>query len=567
VNDPTTSPLAPAGSVPVTYWAAYEQAAANNMRRFGFPDAAVTPSGADGGVDVRARGAVAQVKARNTATPRPDVQQLHGIASAEGKLGVFFSLAGYTAGAIEWAESRVALFVLESTGTPRPIGALAEGLMNRAGPVAVGPDETLGALLTKAEEFGSLGSRLLVHLAPGDEGIADGRALAELVAATIDKPLRVITADQLRSGSHLEVRLLQRLVPGQVIYLDRVELFPTGPLKLLLAAFCNQLVLRPSEETVTDVVGEEVLAQVRTVIEGAIARKTRVPHLLFSGPPGTGKTTLASIVANMMGGTLVVTSGPALSRVPNLVELLTDAKGRTVVFIDGIHRMPSPVEEVLYEVLKDGTLSVTLGSGNNARALRLQLPSMLFIGATTEPGALSTPLRDRFGLQLDVEPRSPDELTSLVRRVWDRAELAYEDGAARLVAERSKGMPWRARHLALRLVGARTEAAKRGTTFTADFLSAVFDRFAFNDDGFSGTDWLVQDAGLGGTTFHSGRHGSLPTVSMIASTSIPWERGSDARDGLGPRGKAIPYTVVMPQLHSRNAMMLRWEMRDLPLMR
>ena len=151
VNNPTTSPLVPAGSVPITSWAAYEQAAANNMRRFGFPDAAVTPSGADGGIDVRASGAVAQVKARSTATPRPEVQQLHGIASAEGKLGVFFSLNGYTAGAIEWAESRVALFVLESTGTARPVGALAEGLMNRAVAVAVGPDETLGALLSQAE--------------------------------------------------------------------------------------------------------------------------------------------------------------------------------------------------------------------------------------------------------------------------------------------------------------------------------------------------------------------------------------------------------------------------------
>jgi Holliday junction resolvasome RuvABC ATP-dependent DNA helicase subunit len=537
------------------------------MQRFGFPDAAVTPSGADGGVDVRARDAVAQVKARNTATPRPDVQQLHGIASAEGKLGVFFSLNGYTPGAIEWAESRVALFVLESTGNARPIGALAEGLMNRSVPGAVGPDETLGALLSQAEEHGSLSSRLLVHLAPGDMGVADGRALAEMVAATIDKPLRVITADQLRSDSHIELRLLQRLVAGQVIYLEQVELFRTGPLKLLLAAFCNQLVLRPSDETVADVVGEEVLARVRTVIEGARERKSRVPHLLFSGPPGTCKTTLAAIVANMMEGSLVVTSGPVLARVPNLAGLLMAAEGRTVVFIDEIHRMPPAAEEDLYEALKDGTLSITVGSGNNARAVRLKLPSMLFIGATTEPGALSQPLRDRFGVQFTMEPRSPDELTSLVRRVWDRAELAYEDGAACLVAERSKGMPWRARHLALRLVGARTEAAKRGTAFTADFLSAVFDRFAFNDDGFTETDWMVQDVGWGDTTLLSGPHGSLPAVSMIASTSIPWERGSDARDGLGPLGKAIPYTLVMPRLHSRNAMMLRWEVRDIPLMR
>jgi hypothetical protein len=264
------------------------------MRRFGFPDAVVTPSGADGGVDVRASRAVAQVKARSTGTPRPDVQQLQGIASAEGKLGVFFSLAGYTAGAIEWAESaRVALFVLESTGTARPIGALAEELMNRAVSIAVEPDETLGAFLTEAEESGSISWHLLVHLVPGDEGIADGRALAELLAATIDKPLRVITADEVASGN-LQARLLQRLVPGQVIYLDRVELFPTEPLQILLAVFCGRLVLRPSDETIADVVGQtDVITRLRIVTAGAKARGVNVPHFLLSGPPGCGKSTLA----------------------------------------------------------------------------------------------------------------------------------------------------------------------------------------------------------------------------------------------------------------------------------
>jgi Holliday junction DNA helicase RuvB len=565
VNNPTTSPLVPAGSVPITSWAAYEQAAANNMRRFGFPDAAVTPSGADGGIDVRASGAVAQVKARSTATPRPEVQQLHGIASAEGKLGVFFSLNGYTAGAIEWAESRVALFVLESTGTARPVGALAEGLMNRAVAVAVGPDETLGALLSQAEELGSLSSRLLVHLAPGDVGIADGRALAEMIAATIDKPLRVITADQLRSDSHIEVRLLQRLVTGQVIYLEQVELFRTEPLQLLLAAFCNQLLLRPSDETIADVVGHEMLARVQLLVSDARDRRVRVPHILFSGPAGHGKTALAGVVANMMGGKLIITNSSVLKKVSDLQSLLARTEGRTVIFIDEIHRLPSAVEEVMNEALEGGTMSIVLGAGSSTRALQVTLPPTLFIGATTEPGALSQALRDRFGAQFTVEPRSPDELVSLVERVWDRAELAYEDGAAALVAERSMGIPWRARHLALRLVRVETKRAKLRTTLTADHLSAVLDNLAFDDEGFTGTDWLLQDTGLGDTTFRSGPHGSLPSVSMIASTSIPWTRGSDARDGLGPLGKAFLHTVVMPRLHSRNVTMLRWEVRDAPL--
>ena len=238
--------------------------------------------------------------------------------------------------------------------------------MNRAVAVAVGPDETLGALLSQAEELGSLSSRLLVHLAPGDVGIADGRALAEMIAATIDKPLRVITADQLRSDSHIEVRLLQRLVTGQVIYLEQVELFRTEPLQLLLAAFCNQLLLRPSDETIADVVGHEMLARVQLLVSDARDRqRVRVPHILFSGPAGHGKTALAGVVANMMGGKLIITNSSVLKKVSDLQSLLARTEGRTVIFIDEIHRLPSAVEEVMNEALEGGTMSIVLGAGSS----------------------------------------------------------------------------------------------------------------------------------------------------------------------------------------------------------
>jgi Holliday junction DNA helicase RuvB len=119
-----------------------------------------------------------------------------------------------------------------------------------------------------------------------------------------------------------------------------------------------------------------------------------------------------------------------LRRVPDLIDVLFCQEGPGVLFIDEVHRMPSAVEQVLYEALEDGTVT-----GETAgKRISLKLPPLAVIGATTEPRALSTQLRDRFGVQLTVEPRSPDELTSLVRRVWDRAELAYEDGAARLIA-------------------------------------------------------------------------------------------------------------------------------------
>ena len=714
MNDPTIAPsLSPGGSVPIGRWAGVEQDAALLMRRLGFPDAVVTPSGADGGVAVRASGAVAQVNVGSTATPRSEAEQLYGVARSEGKLGLFFSFVGFTADAIAWAEEvGVALFVLQSAGTASPIGTLAtrlvteshrssarassasrperrlirtaadaeivaaewmrwmgfrdatrtptgadggidvmstgavaqvkmhakpigrpdmqklygaargrralffslqsytdearswadqvgmalfrfdlqgeptavnsaagtmlaparsvkgDELMDRVTSVAVRPDETFGALLAKGKLLGSLGSHMLLHLTPGDEGIADGRALAELAAATIDKPLRVITADQLRSVNS-EVRLLQRLVPGQVVYLGRVELFPTGPLRNLLAALCDHLVLQPSDGTrLVDLVGQHLLwEKLEIVLEAARRRGQPVDHVLLAGPPGSGKFTLAGIVAREMGASLRVTSGSKLVRTADVAAILTDLQPGDVLFIDEIHRMHPEVEQVLYRAMEDFQLDVVLGSGPTARSIQLDLPKFTLVGATTNPGALSAPLRDRFRLQLTVEPPSPDELTSLVQRIWDRAELAYEDGTARLVAERSIGMPRRARHLAFYLVRARTVRSKLHTPLTADSLSAVLDDYVFDDDGFTGVDWLLQDWGFGGTTPSYGPHGSLPIVLMIASTSIPWASGSDARDGLGPLGKAIPYTLVMPRLRSKNAMMLRWEVRDVPLMR
>ena len=554
-----------------------EIVAAEWMCWMGFRDSTRTPTGADGGIDVRARDAVAQVKMHAKPIGRPDVQQLYG--AARGRRALFFSLDTYTDEARSWAdEVGMALFRFDLQGEPEAVNSAARTMLaltrsvnaeeptTRVASVAVGSDETLGALLSRAEELGSLSSRLLVHLAPGHEGIADGRALAELVAATIDKPLRVITADQLHSDTTVEVRLLQRLVPGQVIYLDRVELFPTGPLQYLLAAFCDQLLLRPGDEAVADVVGEEAFGRVLHLVSDAvITRRVRVPHLLLSGPAGHGKAMLACVLANMMGGKLIITNSSVLKKVNDLQSILVRTEGPTVIFIDEIHQMPLALEGVLSEALEDGTLSVTVGTGSSTRTVRVSLPPILFVGATTEPEALSKPVCDLFGAQFNLEPRSLGELTSLVRRIWDRAELGYEDGAARFLAERSKGMPWRARHLALRVVQAHAEFPMR---LTVDQLATLLHKVAFDDDGFSGTDWLLQDTGLGDTTIRFGPHGSLPTVSVIASTSLPWARGSDPRDGMGSLGTAIQYVLVMPpRLRSKNATMLCWEVRDIPLMR
>jgi Mg-chelatase subunit ChlI len=174
-----------------------------------------------------------------------------------------------------------------------------------------------------------------------------------------------------------------------------------------------------------------------------------------------------------MGAGLRVTSGSKLVQTGDVAAILTDLQPGDVLFIDEIHRMDPEVEQMLYRAMEDFQLDVVLGSGPTARSIQLDLPKFTLVGATTNPGALSAPLRDRFRLQLTVELPSPDELTSLVQRIWDRAELAYEDGTARLVAERSIGIPRRARHLAFYLVRARTVRSKLHTPLTADSLSAV----------------------------------------------------------------------------------------------
>ena len=186
---------------------------------------------------------------------------------------------------------------------------------------------------------------------------------------------------------------------------------------------------------------ERVKEQLGLLIQGARERGEPLDHLMFSGPPGLGKTTLAGIVANEMGVGLRQTSGPALERTADLAAILTNLEEGHVMFVDEIHRMPRPVEEVLYPALEDFKLDVVIGKGPSARTIRLDLPRFTLVGATTRLGLITLPLRERFGFTPRLDYYDESELAQVVRRSSGILEVEVDEEGAEEVARRSRGTP------------------------------------------------------------------------------------------------------------------------------
>ena len=250
----------------------------------------------------------------------------------------------------------------------------------------------------------------------------------------------------------------------------------------------NDNILRP--QFLKDYVGQEdIKANIKICVKAALERGEALDHVLFYGPPGLGKTTLACIIANELSSNIKVTSGPAIEKPGDMAAILSGLKRGDVLFIDEIHRLARQVEEVLYTAMEDFAIDIMIGKGQTAKSVRIDLEPFTLVGATTKAGSLSAPLRDRFGLIHRLEFYTDDELKTIINNSADKLGVKIEENGAIELAKRSRGTPRIANRFLKRV---RDYAQVRyDNIITETVASEVLDLMDVDDKGLDKTDRLI----------------------------------------------------------------------------
>lgn len=265
--------------------------------------------------------------------------------------------------------------------------------------------------------------------------------------------------------------------------------------------------LRP--QTLAEYIGQEnAKSNLKVYIEAAKLRSEALDHVLLYGPPGLGKTTLSSIIANELGVNIRTTSGPAIEKPGDLAAILTNLAPGDVLFIDEIHRMSRAVEEILYPAMEDYVIDIIVGKGPSARSIRLPIPRFTLIGATTRAGQLTTPLRDRFGVLLRLELYTTEELSTIVKRSAGILEIDITEDGARAIASRSRGTPRIANRLLKRV---RDFAIVKGNgTITSEIADIALKALDIDHLGLDNIDRRMLEAII---NFYSGGPVGLETLA------------------------------------------------------
>ncbi len=265
--------------------------------------------------------------------------------------------------------------------------------------------------------------------------------------------------------------------------------------------------LRP--KTLNEYIGQEkAKSNLEVYIQSAKLRCEALDHVLLYGPPGLGKTTLSSIIANEMGVNIRTTSGPAIEKQGDLAAILTNLSEGDVLFIDEIHRLSRAVEEILYPAMEDYALDIIIGKGPSARSIRLPIPKFTLIGATTRAGQLTTPLRDRFGVLLKLELYTTNELATIVKRSAGILDIAITDDGAKSIASRSRGTPRIANRLLKRI---RDFALIKGDgTITSEIAEYALNSLEIDELGLDSIDRRMLEAII---KYYSGGPVGLDTLA------------------------------------------------------